>query len=691
MLENGTGAVGGNSQNIPTAQIPRTYSSFDLKAHRFNTERFGEYTPIIAFESVKEDKLPVRLAHQLRSYTMSSPLMQDITKVKELFAVPMESILPLNWEKFYDNPVRGDDVPVDVGPTIESFWSKVSALMSVVRSQFISIINNNTTTEAQAITALFRYFILHEYFYSDGSLMSVLGYHGAPYLRIFASGNFSYLTQNKYYTFDEVEDLVFSVLSSEVTSMDVVIDGVTYYYRKVQSQDGYSDIYVPLRHIINLLRDDPTGYVSSVSFNSTTYPNYMADIFGAITDNSVLSWTYNNSTTPFNTQFISAYQICCAHYYSNDHVDYVYSAELFRQLIGHYLTYFSGYNPYFTRNGIKYQYDYLSAHAFSYILTAVAGSSSTVADILKVSTGTTAAANTARAVLGYFSALLAFRRSLKYLDYFTGSRTSPLAVGSVNVNVTGTTVNVIDITRNIQKQRFLNSINRIGHKFENYLKGLFGGSMPAPDYHNPFNLAKTVDSVFGDETNNTGAAQVSISNPVAITTDLKARSNDYMFEIQSDRPCVIIAITYYDIPRVHLFSADRSFFHVDRFDYFNPFFQYTGDQPVYQQELGIQPISTTNFANFGYSLRHMEYKQLYSSCAGGFVKALPGWIFPAVDRRGNSYVLSPEWIRSVQSEFDNFYKSLTGWSLATYFHFIVDNFVDFSGQRPMAFAPQILG
>lgn len=688
MLENGTGAVGGNSQNIPTAQTPRTYSSFDLKAHRFNTERFGEYTPIIAFESVKEDKLPVRLAHQLRSYTMSSPLMQDITKVKELFAVPMESILPLNWEKFFDNPVRGDDVPVDVGPTVEDFWSKVSAVMSSLRTQFISYTSANTTSEAQAITALFRYFILHEYFYSDGSLMSVLGYHGAPYLRIFCLGNPTYFTQNKYYTLDEVEDIVFSILSSEVTSMDVIIDGVTYYYRKVQSQDGYSDIYVPLKHILNLLRDDPTGYVSSVSFNSTTYPNYMADIFGAISDNSVLSWTYNNSSIPFNTQFLFAYQLCCAHYYTNDHIDYVYSAELYRQLINHYMSTTSVTRT-FTRNGISYYYDALSAHNMAYILGLnTAGST---LGWLKVTNGNTANDIAYRNVLGYFSAIFAFRRSLKYLDYFTGSRTSPLAVGSVNVNVTGTTVNVIDITRNIQKQRFLNSINRIGHKFENYLKGLFGGSMPAPDYHNPFNLAKTVDSVFGDETNNTGAAQVSISNPVAITTDLKARSNDYMFEIQSDRPCVIIAITYYDIPRVHLFSADRSFFHVDRFDYFNPFFQYTGDQPVYQQELGIQPMSTTNFANFGYSLRHMEYKQLYNSCAGGFVKALPGWIFPAVDRRGNSYVLSPEWIRCVQSEFDNFYKSLTGWSLATYFHFIVDNFVDFSGQRPMAFAPQILG
>ena len=101
MLQNGTGAVGGNAQNIADAHVARTYSTFPLKAHRLNTERFGEYTPIIAFEASKQDKLPFRHAYQLMSYTMKTPLMQDVIKRKDLFAVPMESILPLNWQKFY--------------------------------------------------------------------------------------------------------------------------------------------------------------------------------------------------------------------------------------------------------------------------------------------------------------------------------------------------------------------------------------------------------------------------------------------------------------------------------------------------------------------------------------------------------------------------------------------------------------
>lgn len=177
MIQNGTGNVSGNDQNVASAHVPRTYSTLDLKAHRFNTERFGEYTPIIAFESVKEDNLPVRLAHNLMSYTLKAPLMQDLSKVKELFAVPMESILPLNWEKFYDNPVRGDDVSSDVGPTIENFWSKIATFMGTLHWHVLDELSrsSNVSTAPKILQAILRFIVIGEYFYSNGSLMTTKG------------------------------------------------------------------------------------------------------------------------------------------------------------------------------------------------------------------------------------------------------------------------------------------------------------------------------------------------------------------------------------------------------------------------------------------------------------------------------------------------------------------------------------
>lgn len=293
------------------------------------------------------------------------------------------------------------------------------------------------------------------------------------------------------------------------------------------------------------------------------------------------------------------------------------------------------------------------------------------------------------------------------MDYFTGSRAQPLAVQgsnsqmSTDVAVVNNAVSVIDITKKIQAQRFRNSVNRIRQQAESYLKGVFGGSMPAPDYHNPFYLAHTSDVIYGQETENTGAAQLAPSGssetplPIAITTNLRGTSGNYVFEAHTDRPGIIIGITSYDITRIYTKSIDRSFFHVNRYDWFNPFLQYIGDQEIYLQELGIKPSanSLNSMTPFSYALRHMEYKQKYSYAAGAFCEdgVLPGWIFVASDKRGSQSTINPDWIRSVPAEFDRFYISLAGYSLATYFHFIVKDFNSTNASRPMAYSPQILG
>ena len=150
----------------------------------FDTHRFGEYHPHYVEEGVKEDVLPIRSSHNVRSYTLKAPLMQDITLVKDYFSVPMESILPLNWEKFFDNPVRGDDVLNDVGPTVEEFWSKVAGMSSAMRIALDSILGNTSTTAEVALMAVLRYLITLEYFYSNGSLMASLGCHGSPYCTV---------------------------------------------------------------------------------------------------------------------------------------------------------------------------------------------------------------------------------------------------------------------------------------------------------------------------------------------------------------------------------------------------------------------------------------------------------------------------------------------------------------------------
>ena len=672
-MTNPNGAVAGNSQNIPEAQTPRTRSTFPLHYHFFNTHRFGELIPHFVEDANKDESFPIHSAHDLRSYTLDSPLLQSVKRNKDYFMVPMESILPLNWEKFFDNPVRGDDVLDDVGPSVENFWYKVGSFINVVKSECSSILSNSSTTNPVALQVILRYLILGEYFYSNGNLLASLGCHGAPYCTCTENN----VAHSWDYMFDDFINQILTVLGTGTFTFSV--DGYSYTVTSSANiQPG--SLLISFRHALQLMRDNPTFSISAWNGGSALRANL---------DSNLSGWTLTTqlSGIPEDLSRLWAYQLCCAHYMSNDHVDFVYSADLYRQLIGNYLSsWFTtswNTNAWFTRNGVRYQYDYLSAHFFSLFIAAFSASS--VANNLLTGSSTLY-----MSFLGYLSALFGYRRSLRYLDYFTGSRAQPLAVVSsgisTNVAVNSNQVSVIDITKSIAAQRFLNSVNRVRHNFEGYLKGIFGGKHPAPDYHNPFYLAHTDDVIFGQETENTGAAQM--SNSIAITTNLRSSSNNYMFDCQTDRPCIIIGITSYDISRVYTKSIERAFFKLNRFDYFNPFMQYIGDQPIYGQELGY--VSGT-FSNFSYTLRHMEYKQRYNQASGGFVENLPGWIFIASDVRGTQTNINPDWIRSLNAEFDRFYISLTGWSLGSYWHFIVDDYNTVNASRPMAYAPQILG
>ena len=134
--------------------------------------------------------------------------------------------------------------------------------------------------------------------------------------------------------------------------------------------------------------------------------------------------------------------------------------------------------------------------------------------------------------------------------------------------------------------------------------------------------------------------------------------------------------------------------HVDRHDMFNPYLQYTGDQPIYSEEMN----SSKAGSYFGYKEAYAEFKEEVNTAFGGFLGALDGWAFTdeGVDAKTADQVqelrqISPDFIRSNPAELDNFYLSLTGVSLVTYFHFIILTSTFFEARRKMAYKPQILG
>ena len=703
------GLVSGNAQNGAGGNTPHNRSKFNLAYQFFDTHRFGEYHPFFVMECVDSDRVGTRCSHDVRSYTLKAPLMQDIKMKKDFFSVPMQAILPFNWEKFYTNPVIGDDVPDDCGTGSADFWLKYSVFYNGCLTGLGSVLSSSSSTSEQIVMAIIRCLVVGEYVYSNGSLLSSLGVHGAPFLQFRDSVNNASYDRYFDYFFDQmISELVGTNIKGFFVSdqIGLGVDDTRSYYVDVAEELKSGSVFtigqtsgsvISIRQCLEFFRDEPSLIVSSVNLGTVTAANFRTALntrFGQFTYFfHGVSSAAGTVPTPLNISRLWAYQLCCSHFYSNDHVDYIYSANLFREYIGNTLNARSGsgsfsFPDYFVANGLSYQYDYLSAHYFNTMIVAISNYSSF---LTTVSTSTTTSLR--YGTYSYLAALFSYKRSLRFLDYFTGSRSRPLAIGDVNVDVNTSagvsSVNVIDVTRNIQRQRFFNAVNRAGRKFSSYMSELFGKA-PAHDWHDPLYLGHTADVVFGSEVENTGAAQQ--TQAVSVTSTLRSNASRYGFEFDCDRDCIVLGICYYDLSRNYSRTIERQNFYMNRFDMFNPYMQFIGDQPIYAAELSPTYSPFPSFTDtFAYQNRHMEYKQRYNQCAGGFVTELPSWLFIAdQDLFSALPKINPSYIRSHPSELDRFYVSLSGYSLGTYFHFIVRSTNEVTASRPMAYAPSIL-
>lgn len=683
---NNTGIVNGNVQENVSARPNNQHSSFPLSYNLCLTARFGELNCHFAMEGEKGDKLPLRSDHDLRTYSFKAPLMQDIEIHKTYFAVPRESILPLNWPKLETQPTIGDDIDAqEYGTSIKAFYGKCYDILKTLWD----IAANGSETDENRTYAMLRFLNLGNLWFSRGSLMWQLGFHVD--LTLFDAQNLKTIKWDKMYDL-AIEQLISGIgagaMSFNNNGFYVVNEGHQYlnneYGIRAYTVREFLDMIMhEADWTIDFQDAETAGIANDWMLNLTTdlFTSY-SPIKGAQFDKK-----------PIDIARVLAYQIVCAHYFSNDAVDYIYSAELYRQniysLADNFCQTYGGQGWYqnlgFTYNGVKTNSDYLSAIVWNMVKKTFDYRTTQNLDNIGKTT-------TSQAFYQYLLNIFWYQNSLRYRDYFTGARTRPLAVGNVNVNVDtlNQVVSVIDITRNIQMQRFLNSVNRVGRKFENYLEGIFGGGEVRYDYHNPQFLTHVQDTAYAVEVENTGDAQM--QNPNSVTSIVKSNSGRFAFEFTPDRPTIVIGIEYFDVARNYIHQMDRQLFAVDRFDRFLPDMQYIGDQEVYGAELSMDNKADT----FGYQLRYAEYKQRLNVAVGGFVENLPGYIFKAnEDKFAHHYAngevrLSPYYIRSHPFELDGFYVSLTGYSPASYFHFIVKNHNDMTATRNMAQTPTIL-
>lgn len=661
------------SQNNAHKSYNQRSNNFPMIYLNLQTARYGDVQPFDVFNALPGDTVPLHSKHQIRSYTLKSPMLSGVNLHKDYYLVPMKAILPRTWEFIYTNPTQGDDVPDDAY-TVTPLIRNVFGFLDFYRAVFDRLIENTSNSSVQL---LFQFFINSSIFlesvFSTGSLPACLG---SPFYTVFDGDKV-------------IEDYLVPVLKTIPIAFSYEGNNLyTISENPIDLQDISLECQkVTLRKALEMFRDNPDFGIGYLVDSNNTIASVSEYFNGIKQDFYEFLSTYKVNDNPYDYSRLIAYQLICAHYFTNDHIDFIYSAQLWRDSLqslnlvqGQQLDSFT--YPSFEMNGRKVLYDVVSGACINSIFFALSAS----AEFFDLQP-----AENFNNMINTFSSLsyiFGFRKSLKYGDYFTGARPQPLAVGDVTAEVSEDGVSAIDITRSISKQRFLNAVNRFGRKFGDYVKGMFDVSTPPVDTDPKFIAHESFD-VSGFEVENTASEQFDANS---VTTLLKSSNGKFSYEVYVDTPCIIMGVQSYDVSRIYTSAVDRFFYHRDRFDMFNKFMQYIGDQPISAAELSAQHDNEVPIA---YTLRYMEYKQAINRASGGFVKNLPSWAFTTDNTDDQNYydgydVISPDFIRSSNVEFDRFYTSLTGYSLGNYFHFIVKFTNVRTPSRQMEYAPSIL-
>lgn len=625
--------------NRQGVNVHRTHNTFDMSYFHFKTQKFGQYEPFFVMEAVPGDVIPFSNSHNVRALPMSSPFLSSLKLNKDYFLIPNQAIQPNTWEYIFRNPTQGDDIPEDAHNVFPIFSNGSSIL-----SSFLSLIRNYSEDSSNSL--VLWSLLSAELFLSSGSLLYQLG----------CKFNIQFIdSDGSYFSFDSLFDKFVNSIS----------------YLEIELEDGrvFNSDDIGNYAVISLLR----FYGSRAFINEIYVEGFTSYDYHLIISN----------VDSINLDRLIAYQLSCAQFYVNPNVDFIYNAQLYRDnLYSLWVKAFSDEDGVtgtsqiltFPYNGMIIPYDYCSRAYYQRVFNYIVEGLNDFTD-LEFSL-----------VFDYLNAIFGLRESLRFGDYFTDSRTQPLAVGENNIPVVDGSINVIDTSRSIIYQRFRNAVVKLGNNFGDYLRGIFG-TEPSPDYHIPKFIIHQDFDVSGFEVSNTTS-----ESQGSIVTNLNTQDDTYVFEVTVDMPCVIIGISYFSIPRAYMQTKDRPFFHKNRFDMFNPMLQYVGDQPVYNYER----TSQTSEDIFGYQSRYNEYKQRYSVVSGGFTSVLPAWTFVAdslFDPVVSFDVISnqgPDFIRAHDYEFNRFLSRIPGYSLGTGFHFIVVYNNKCVANRPMEVNPNTL-
>lgn len=651
-----TGGATPNGATNPTNPVNGLYpttlrskTNFPMFKQVLNTTRFGLITPLTAFECVPSDDIALNTDRRLDSYTLASPLMSQLRWHHAHFAVPKSAIYYNTYAKLFVNPKKGDDADPDNCRALFKFQSYFNWLKVGVTS--------SASTVPRHVKALFIALLFNAL--NPGEFL--------PYiLRVCPVKSTIFFRASNELT--QVFDSVVLPEASQTWSLKVVENGVTTIYGYVFGP-GLDNKQEFTRFLDDLLFFSAS--VTELREFSDDY-KYMDSIFSGIS--SFVSTNLGSavfSDESVNIEHVIAYQLGCAQFFTNSDVDYIYTAELYRQNMESLISTIGANMTYFVWNGIRIFYDWCSSYYINSTLFEPPTSSKCVY------------------ALAFFANLFSLNRSLKYGDMVNGGYIEPLAVGDASAPVSGSafgslSVSAVDTTISILREKYLNLVNSVSSTIQSYSSAVFG-VIPDVLPPEPKFMSHSIDSVNDIVNVNTAESQgTQMAN-------LSSRSSRREYVSHFNQETIIVSCDWFDVIASYRSNVSPFANKKDRFDYFIPQMQNIGMQPVYTAYIdSLRGADSTTFdLIYSYLPNDYEYKQMVSEASGAFATGyLPSWAFIDLKEISNSHI-DPYAIRYYPTQFDEFYKSLVSLG-ANRFHFICSTVFHYNASRPMEFNPGIL-
>lgn len=692
------GTLKRDSQQVESVNKLHSRNKFDLSYLNLMSLRFGEVRPFFHQQCINDDTISFSNSSELWSMQMKSPLMSNFVAYKDYFYVPMKAILPNAWEAWKNNPTQKDDVPSD------SYCNfRLGALTRLVTQLVVNYAIPSADTIATVGNSLATLLFFY-HFFSNNALPIQLGINYSTCWS-YTSLDDSFIKSNDQYpSIDQLLEIIFSGADLDATPFqpkgpaieDYEPIGFTLSTGYFNTSTGTPKVFIPIfepnesanryrfnaanyRQALQVIQKDiqmginpcPTGDVIVASNRKvisliiagykllfdTDYernggrilrPGYLVNYFNTTDD------TYAPDFSP-----VYAYHLIGAQFYTNDQVDKIYTSI---DYISNLYNFRLDLNPsigslLFDYNGHTIEYDCLSNKVTWYTINRI-----TPTRVWSYSP-TTNYNNISADILFLLSLWVPFE-SLRFGDYFVGSRLNPLALGAdpnSYAPVVSSEVKALDMVEAMSYLNYYNDIQKLGPTAWIQENGIFGDFPQSLDPMPRF-ISRSRVSIGEQQIENTSS-----ENTGDIVTRSRSNDSSYGFSCDISESAIVLGLISFDVPRIYQNVSDRLSFVKDRFDIFNPYFQNIGDQALIMSEINLNS-SGNIYQALGWQLRNTEYKQRVSVASGAFTGSyfLPSWAM-VVDNRG--FTLNEVNIRNHDYELDRFFVSLPNWTNSGYFHF----------------------